>query len=260
MLLKKIIAVVKECSKILLTAHNVENKITEKEGTANFVTDYDKQVQRMLQRKLSILLPQAAFLGEEDEVHSFPKEGYLFIVDPIDGTTNFIKDYKASSISVGLALDGEMYLGVVYNPYLDEMFWAEKGKGAYRNGHPIRVSDQRIADGIVLFGTAPYYPQLVDKSFAMARYFFDHSLDIRRSGSAAIDLCSIAAGRGELFFEAKLSPWDFAAGSLIVEEAGGCCVTFDNEKLQLGRSSSVLAVGAGEKEELQELCSRIARL
>lgn len=260
MLLKKIIAVVKECSKIMLTAHNVENKITEKEGTANFVTDYDRQVQRMLQKKLSILLPQAAFLGEEDEVHSFPREGYLFIVDPIDGTTNFIKDYKASCISVGLALDGEMYLGVVYNPYLDEMFWAERGKGAYCNGRSIHVSEQSIADGIVLFGTAPYYPQLTDKSFAMARHFFDHSLDIRRSGSAAIDLCSIAAGRAELFFEAKLSPWDFAAGSLIVEEAGGRCVTFSNQKLELGKSSSVLAAGAGEKDALQELCTQIERL
>lgn len=258
MLLKKIIAVIKECSKVMVTAHNMENKIAEKEGTANFVTDYDKQVQRMLQRRLSVLLPQASFLSEEDEVHTFHKEGYLFIIDPIDGTTNFIKNYRVSCISVGLALDGEMYMGVVYNPYLDEMFWAEKGKGAYCNGRPIHASKQYMEEGLVLFGTAPYYPELADRSFAMARYFFDRSLDIRRSGSAAIDLCSIAAGRGEIFFESRLSPWDYAAGSLIIEEAGGKCVTFENKPLELGEVCSVLAAGSAESERLDKICEEIA--
>ena len=104
-----------------------------------------------------------------------------------------------SAISVGLARDGERYMGVVYNPYLDEMFTAVRGQGAYLNGEPIHVSSEPLANGVVLFGTAPYYEELNRKSFEMAYDYFRKALDVRRSGSAALDLCSVAAGRAELF-------------------------------------------------------------
>lgn len=162
-------------------------------------------------------------------------------MDPIDGTTNFIKDYHVSAISAGLAKDGEKYIGVVYNPYLDEMFTAERGKGAFLNGRPIHVSRNPLSEGIVLFGTAPYYEELSKKSFQMAYAYFKKALDVRRSGSAAIDLCSIAAGRAELYFELRLSPWDFAAGALIVEEAGGVVTTVEGGAVTLGQKCSVLA-------------------
>ena len=155
--------------------------------------------------------------------------------------TNFIKDYHVSAISAGLAKDGEKYIGVVYNPYLDEMFTAERGKGAFLNGRPIHVSRNPLSEGIVLFGTAPYYEELSKKSFQMAYAYFKKALDVRRSGSAAIDLCSIAAGRAELFFELRLSPWDFAAGALIVEEAGGVVTTVEGGAVTLGQKCSVLA-------------------
>ena len=137
--------------------------------------------------------------------------------------------------------NGEKYIGVVYNPYLDEMFTAERGKGAFLNGRPIHVSRNPLSEGIVLFGTAPYYEELSKKSFQMAYAYFKKALDVRRSGSAAIDLCSIAAGRAELYFELRLSPWDFAAGALIVEEAGGVVTTVEGGAVTLGQKCSVLA-------------------
>lgn len=240
-LLKQITDAVRACGEIILHADRGKSCIDEKAGHANFVTTYDKKVQQELQEKLLQILPEAVFVGEEEDIHASIAEGYAFIVDPIDGTTNFIKNYHVSAISVGLARDGERYLGVVYNPYLNEMFTAVKGQGAWLNGEPIHVSSEPLHNGIVLFGTAPYYEELSRKSFEMAYDYFKKALDIRRSGSAALDLCSVAAGRAEVFFELRLSPWDFAAGSLIVEEAGGKVTTVEGEPLSLHAPCSLLA-------------------
>lgn len=240
-LLKKITDIMRECGKIMLHADRSKNGIDEKAGHGNFVTEYDKKIQKVLQESLLKLLPEAVFVGEEEDIHASIEKGYAFIVDPIDGTTNFIKDYHMSVVSVALTLDGEKFLGAVYNPYLDEMFTAIKGYGAYLNGTPIRVSSQPLENGIVLFGTSPYYEELGRRSFEMAFDYFKKALDVRRSGSAALDLCSVAAGRAELFFELSLSPWDFAAGALILEEAGGKVTTVQGEPLSLNRGCSVLA-------------------
>lgn len=245
-LLKQITDVVRDCGEIILHADRSKSCIDEKAGHANFVTAYDKRVQQALQEKLLGLLPEAAFVGEEEDIHAPIAAGYAFIVDPIDGTTNFIKDYHMSAISVGLVKDGERYMGVVYNPYLNEMFTAVKGQGAYLNGEPVRVSSEPLSNGVVLFGTAPYYEELAGKSFEMAYDYFKRALDVRRSGSAALDLCSVAAGRAELFFELRLCPWDFAAGSLIVEEAGGKVTTVEGGQLTLHEPCSVLATNGVE--------------
>ncbi len=239
-----IIEAVKECANIILTAHDIEQGIEEKEGAANFVTKYDKLVQDELFAKLKRILPEAHLVGEEEDSHDSVENGYVFIVDPIDGTTNFIKDYKMSAISVGLLKDGKPYIGVVYNPYLDEMFSAKAGAGAWLNDKPIHVSDKPLSEGIVLFGTSPYSRELADKTFAYIRKIFDMALDIRRSGSAALDLCSIAAGRAEVYFEMLLSPWDFAAGALIVKEAGGYVGTLTGGELVYDRKCPMLAGGS----------------
>ena len=246
-LVDKIADVVRDCGKIMLEAVRTSDMVDAKEGHANFVTTYDKKVQETLKEKLTEILPAAAFVGEEDDIHASIQKGLAFIVDPIDGTTNFIKDYHVSAISVGLINDGRSYIGVVYNPYLDEMFTAERGKGAFLNGKPIHVSRNPLSEGIVLFGTAPYYEELSRKSFDLAYEYFRQALDIRRSGSAAIDLCSIAAGRAEIYFELRLSPWDYAAGSLIVEEAGGVVTTVDGGEITFERPCSVLAANGRAK-------------
>lgn len=240
-LVKQISDIVKLCGEIILEADRSNVMIDEKTGHANFVTTYDRKVQNILQDRLLEILPQAVFIGEEGEKTEYSGQGYAFIVDPIDGTTNFIKNYHMSAISVGLIKDGEQYIGVVYNPYLDEMYTAIKGHGACLNGFGIHVSNESIENGIVLFGTSPYYEELSKRSFEMAYKYFKRALDVRRSGSAAIDLCSIAAGRAELYFELKLSPWDYAAGALIVREAGGEVTTCEGDDITLFEGCSILA-------------------
>ena len=242
--MEKIINTVRTCGTIIVNADRTKSYIDEKSGHANFVTAYDKKVQSELQRKLLEILPEAVFVGEEEDIHASVEDGYAFIVDPIDGTTNFIKDYHASAISVGLVKDGKRYMGVVYNPYLDEVFTAVRGQGAFLNGKPIHVSEQPLENGVVIFGTAPYYEELAQKSFDMAYQYFCRALDVRRSGSAALDLCNVAAGRAELFFELRLCPWDYAAGSLIVEEAGGVVTRIGGGEITLNEGCGVLATNA----------------
>ena len=232
---------VRRCAGIILKAERGAGMADTKEGRANLVTAYDRQVQKELQKSLTRILPEAVFVGEEEDIHASIASGYAWIVDPIDGTTNFIKDYHVSAISVGLTRDGIPCMGLIYNPYLDEMFYAISGEGAFCNGRPIHVSSSPLEEGIVLFGTSPYYPELTDRSFALARQLFAQSLDIRRSGSAALDLCSIAAGRAELYFELRLSPWDYAAGSIIVEEAGGKITRLDGSPVTYSQPCEILA-------------------
>lgn len=248
-LLEELVRIVRVCGAIILNADRGQSCIDEKAGHANFVTAYDKKVQSELQAKLLAVLPEAVFVGEEEDVHASVQNGYAFIVDPIDGTTNFIKDYHASAISVALIKDARRYMGVVYNPYLDEMFTAIKGKGAFLNGKPIHVSSQPLANGIVIFGTATYYEEYAKATFDMAYDYYCKALDVRRSGSSALDLCSVAAGRAELFFELRLCPWDYAAGSLIVEEAGGVVTTIDGGALPLDEGCGVLATNAACRED-----------
>jgi len=231
----------RECGSIMTEAVRDSSMVTAKEGHANFVTTYDKAIQEKLREGLLKLKPDAVFVGEEEDIHPSIFDGLAFVVDPIDGTTNFIRDYKQSCISVALLEKGVPVLGLVYNPYLDEMFTARKGGGAFLNGERIHVSDLPLELGIVLFGTSPYYPELNKKSFDLAYDYFKNALDIRRSGSSALDLCSIASGRAEVFFELRLSPWDYAAGSLIVTEAGGKVTTAEGEPLRFDCPCSVLA-------------------
>lgn len=231
----------RSCGEMLIQADRESLRIESKQGQANFVTKYDVSVEAYLREHLLQIVPDAVFIGEESETHSCVGAKHVFIVDPIDGTTNFIKDYHASAISIALLDEGQVMIGVVYNPYMNEMFWAERGKGAYCNGERIHVSDQPLENGLVLFGSSPYYKELWKRSFELAYAYFEKALDIRRSGSAALDLCSIAAGRAEVYFELRLSPWDYVAGSLLVEEAGGVITDIDGDPIRFDRPSSILA-------------------
>lgn len=148
-ILDEIIAAAKECGQVMLQADRSNIGIKDKAGKANFVTTYDCKIQEMLQAKLVQILPEAEFFGEEEDCQIDRNAEYIFVVDPIDGTTNFIKDYHMSCISIGLIRNGKRYLGVVHNPYLDETFYAISGEGAYMNGNAIHV--QRMIWQTALF-------------------------------------------------------------------------------------------------------------
>ena len=245
MLLEQIQEVVRDCGQLMRNADREQTATEVKFGQANnLVTAYDKKIQQILQEKLLQILPEAHFVGEEEDIHDSIAEGYAFIVDPIDGTTNFVKDYKCSVVSVAVTKDGAPYLGVIYNPYLEEMFWAQAGQGAFCNGQRIHASQKPLEQGLTLFGSAPYYSELTDETFRVLRLCFDRSLDVRRSGSAAWDLCTIAAGRAELYYELCLQPWDYAAGTIIVQEAGGFVTDINGNAVDLTAPCSVLAVGS----------------
>ena len=239
--LDQIIDLVRECGQLVKNADRQHLHVGSKAGHANFVTDCDKKVQDQLKSGLLKIMPDAHFIGEEGTTQEFSPKGKFFIVDPIDGTTNFIRDYHASSISVALVIDGAAELGVVYNPYLDEMFTAQRGCGAFCNGKRLNVSSEPLENALVIFGTSPYREDLSEKSFKLAYAYFKKSVDVRRSGSAALDLCASAAGRADLFFELSLSPWDYAAGALIVEEAGGIVTDIDGNALVYDHPCSVVA-------------------
>lgn len=240
-LLDKIIDVARHCGDIILNADRSSIGIKDKEGKSNFVTEYDVKVQKISEKLLKEIIPEAGFLGEEENSKVDENLEYIFVVDPIDGTTNFIKDYHESCISIGLVRNGERYLGVVYNPYLDELYCGVKGGGAYLNGNRIHVSTEDLSNGLVLFGTAPYNPELARASFDLAYEYFTKAMDVRRSGSAAIDICALAAGRAELYFEMILSPWDYEAAALILEEAGGIITKLDGNPLPCFEKVAVIA-------------------
>ena len=218
--MEELLKLIKETKKIAADAESAHD-VTVK-GLADFVTRVDMGVQEFLKPRLAKLYPDIQFMSEEKDNSEIDPSGKVWILDPIDGTTNLIHDYKMSAVSLGLVDNGEPIMGIVYNPFSDELFYAEKGKGAFLNGTPIHVTKaDTLAKSLVSVGTSPYRKDLADENFELIKKFFVECEDIRRCGSAALDLCYLACGRVDGFFEKNLKPWDYAAGIAIVREAGG---------------------------------------
>ncbi|MFC2821820.1 MAG: inositol monophosphatase family protein [Spirochaetales bacterium] len=210
--------IVKNAAKLMRTE---SFSITEKEGKSyNIVTSADVAVQDFLQKELLALLPGSGFLGEENNQDDSKKE-FCWVVDPIDGTANFARGMKQSGISVAIRKGNELVLGVVYNPELDDMFMAVKGGGAFLNGKKINVSDRDFEHSIVCTALCLYRKSYTDMCCDILRTLHKECADFRRFGVASLELCYLALGRIELFFELRLFPWDFAAGAVILREAGG---------------------------------------
>lgn len=239
-MLDRLIAVVRRAGDMIRNAHDIEKDTREKNGAADLVTKYDVAVQAFLQRELLALVPEAGFLGEEGEHETLDKP-WVFVVDPIDGTTNFVRHMHHSNIAVALVHEGCVAYGVVYNPFTEEMFAARRGGGAFLNGRPIHVSDRDMSHAITLCGSTIYDRRFTDRSFSLMRRLYDLGLDFRRFGSAELDVCYVACGRAEVFFECRLSPWDYAAGSLILTEAGGKITRLDGSPIDPYRGGSVWA-------------------
>ena len=239
-ILEAMVAAEREAAELVMHAHGI---ITEtKSGRRDVVTEYDRRVQALLIERLSAAVPGAAFFCEENGVQSSTSAENVFVIDPIDGTMNFVRGMNNSCISIALMQNGVITAAAVYNPYVDELFTAIRSKGAFLNGRTLHVEDAALNETVFCFGSSPYNQNKTDESFRLARIAFDNSLDLRRFASAELDLCSVGAGRAGLYFELEVSFWDYAAGSLIVEEAGGVCTDINGAPLPLdGRKTSILA-------------------
>lgn len=251
-MLNKIVEIVKKAGAIYKSAGD-DLGIESKGSVVNLVTKYDKKIQDFFIAELTKIIPDASFLGEEGDDNKQLTDGYCFIIDPIDGTTNFIKGFQHSAISVGLAKDKEMYIGVVMDPDLDNIFYAQKGRGAFLNGRPIHTGNCDMQHSLVLFGTCPYEHELAHKTFELTEHIFYKAIEVRRGGSAALDICYVAAGKADLYYELILRPWDWAGASVILSEAGGIAKTVDNEDLDLNQIRSLVCGNENNLKEFYEI-------
>jgi len=193
-------------------------------GRNDFVTDVDRAAEARIISVIKEVFPDHDFQAEEGGAQTTSNSEYRWIIDPLDGTTNFIHGFPVFAVSIGLSYQHRMQLGVVFDPVRGEMFHAEAGKGAYLNDARIRVSEVRdIKQSLLLTGFPFKAQQYLRKYLDVFAEMFKASSGIRRAGSASLDLAYVAAGRADGFFEMALSPWDIAAGAVLIYEAGGVC-------------------------------------
>jgi len=194
----------------------------------DFVSHIDKNTEIMLVKQLSELLPSAGFITEEGQAE-YNNEEYCWIIDPLDGTTNYIHDFAPYSVSIALSKGNDLLLGVIYEVCRDECFYAWKGGGSYLNGKPLSTSTNTEIDKAFIGIGLPYsFEKYMPVAESIIPRFYGSCTGLRLTGSAAANMCYVAAGRYDLWFEAYIKPWDFAAGALIVTEAGGVISGFDN--------------------------------
>lgn len=223
----------------MLVEHE-DMRVMAKEGHANYVTNIDIAVQEFLTQELQRLVPGSKVIGEEGDKRQLDDQP-TWVIDPIDGTTNFLRGRGFSAVSVALLEEKSPRYACIYQPFTDELFTARKGSGAYCNGSRIHVSDAAMDNALIGFGTSPYNSELADPTMKLATAFLKNAGDLRRCGSAALDLADVACGRLDVFFELRLSPWDVAAGALLVEEAGGRFCMPLCERVQFDQPSAMLA-------------------
>ncbi|MGN1388442.1 MAG: inositol monophosphatase family protein [Bulleidia sp.] len=222
----------------------------EAKGYGNYVTAADRGIESFLKEELQKQYPEVQFLGEEQDNSSLDLSGSVWILDPVDGTMNFIRDYAHSAISLAYAEHGTLLNAWILDPYRNELFTAERGHGAFCNGSPIHVSTKpHLKDAIVFCGTSPYHRELSGWYFDIMHAVFDSCQDIRRTASAVLDLAWTACGRADAYFEHVYS-WDRAAGMLLVEEAGGKVTDFHGNPAQIFGFADVAAGTPGVLEDL----------
>ena len=204
---------------------NFSSEKIEIKAKNDLVSYVDKTAEEILVDGLRIILPDSGFITEENTANN--KGEFNWIIDPLDGTTNFIHGIPCYAVSVGLEHRGEIIVGVVYEVSRDECFWANKNSKAYLNGQEIRVSDcNQLNDALIATGLPVNDFTKMEAYLRVIEHFIRNTHGIRRIGSAASDLCYLACGRVDAFFEYNLKPWDVAAGSLIVKQAGGLVYDF----------------------------------
>lgn len=228
-------------------------RIDSKSSNSDLVTNVDKQTQQLIKLQLEKIAIPAEFIAEEQNNPELPM-GYAWIVDPIDGTSNYIFHRHLSFVSIALAYRQQTVLACCYNPYRDDLFTAIKGQGAYLNGKQLHMETRPLEQSLLAIGTAPYDKTIAERNFECLCGLFKASLDLRRSGSCVADLCYLAANEHNAFYEACVSLWDYAAASLIVKEAGGEVHT-NHDYLKLGKTY-IMAGNSANFVNLKAICCR----
>lgn len=221
----------------IIRAHWPRPRRVRHKGSIDLVTETDLAVEAFLKEKLAVLLPEASFMAEESSASDQQPGPLCWIIDPVDGTTNFVHRIPLVGTSVALWQEGRVVLGVVNVPMLDECFWAVRGQGAFCNDRPVAVSEAAtLTDALVGTGfpydVAARLPEVLERLAAVLPV----TQGLRRIGAASVDLAYLACGRLDAFYEAGLKPWDLAAGWLLVEEAGGRVSNLRNEPLCFGEA------------------------
>ena len=265
--IQEIIELVKKTKKFILNREMVLD--VKERGIADYVTQVDITVQNFLKEELFILAPDIRFLGEETGLQNMNADSF-WILNPVDRTTNLMHDYQHSVVSLALCQQDEIVMGIVYDPFREDIFYAMKGKGSFLNGQPIHVSNVgKLSDTMIGIGTAKR--ELADENFARFRRVFGQCQDIRRIGSAALELAYTACGRQGGYFEIYLNPWDYAAGMLLIQEAGGKVTDFMGGDLNPRKGGSVvgtngylsdtmIGIGTAKRELADENFARFRRV
>lgn len=251
-MLKKVEQIVIEASVIMCESFEIK----QKDSAANIVTTADLNLQTFLEDKLCKLLPGSSFLAEEGESTITTSE-YVWVVDPIDGTANFARGIEEYAISVALIKNQKAVIGVVYNPVRNKMFCATLGGGAVCNNIPISVSNTEFESGILCTALCTYQKEYAPICMDIIMEAYKNCADVRRFGSCAIELCYLANGSCDLYFEYRIFPWDYAAAYLILREAGGMLYGLNGEELKFNKITPL--IGANSKENYEKLQRIVAK-
>lgn len=254
-----LLAATQEAGAIIHSYFNGSFSISNKEGINNLVTEVDTKVEARIIEVIQAAFPEHAIVSEEMGEIDTPS-AFKWIIDPIDGTVNFAHGIPICCVSIALTHHDELQLGAVYNPMMNELFFAEKGNGATLNDKPIRVSQKTDFKKACLVTGFPYkWPDNTkEHPIKVFERFILQGLPVRRLGSAAIDLCWVACGRFDGFWEYNLSPWDVAAGYLIVQEAGGTITNFEGLPFGVYDKETLATNGLIHDDMLRHIKNRTA--
>lgn len=251
-MIDKIVEIVKEASVILKEGY-FKNKDVNFKGKKDLVTKYDVAVENFLKEKLSLEFKQFNIIAEESDNSNIEFNNSI-IIDPIDGTTNFVNQVPHTCISLGVYKDKKPFIGVVYNPILDELYTAQVGHGAYLNGEKLKVSKENDFQKALLSTGFPYTSGTCEDDLndviKKIKDILPKCQDIRRLGSAAIDLCYVAKGTYEGYYEMNLKAWDVSAGLIILQEAGGKVTNIDGNEYTLFEDKYIVASNSYIHEDL----------
>jgi myo-inositol-1(or 4)-monophosphatase len=231
--------------------------VPERKGRIDLVTEYDRRSERLLLERIGQRFPDHAVLAEESGAHDRAGSPARWIVDPLDGTTNFAHNYPFFCVSIAVEVGGRLAAGAVFDPVREEMFATARGDGATLNGVSIRVSDiERVEDALLVTGFPYDVREHPERSLPAFHAFLTRAQGIRRDGSAALNACYTALGRFDGFWEIHLSPWDMAAGALMVLEAGGLVTDYAGEPFRI-EGGQILAANPGLHREMMKVLAEV---